>query len=358
MCKKPEPTILQREMTKKTLNDWLIVPGLGGIGLACITSYSSLAHGNYLNFAENAIMSGIFWTILANGNGWINDQVDKRWSWLETPIQRTVIGVLTTLIYTVLSALIVMYLILEFYYNVDFFGIIKDRGIMELLAAPLIITAVIALWLHGRSFLMSWRQSAIDVEKLKSENLKSQFESLKSQVNPHFLFNSLNALSSLVYDNQDRAVEFIQELSKVYRYVLDHQNDEVVQLSDELAFLKSYVYLNKIRFGDNLNVEYQGLDSVNQKWMIPPVALQMLMENVLKHNEISKDNHLNVVVCLQDDRISIQNNINPLQSRKEDSSGLGLNNIKARYKLLTDKSVEITESPEFAVTLPLLTVES
>ena len=204
---------------------------------------------------------------------------------------------------------------------------------------------------------MEWRQAAIDVERLKSENLKSKFESLKSQVNPHFLFNSLNALSSLVYSDQDKATDFIQKLSEVYRYVLDHQNDEVVSLSEELDFVKSYIYLNQIRFGKNLTVDYRNFDNISTACMIPPVAVQMLVENCLKHNEVSKECPLNIELKLERDSLTVTNNLNPLTVPKQDAGGLGLSNIKARFGMMSDKEVRIEKTDStFAVVLPLLSI--
>ena len=103
--------------------------------------------------------------------------------------------------------------------------------------------------MHGRGFLIAWRQAAIDNEKLKTEQVAIQYNSLKNQVNPHFLFNSFNALSSLVYEDQDKAVEFIRKLSQVYRYVLDRKDEEVVPVEEELSFASNFIFLQKIRFG-------------------------------------------------------------------------------------------------------------
>jgi LytS/YehU family sensor histidine kinase len=262
-------------------------------------------------------------------------------------------------VYTIIASLIIIYIFVTFWYGYDFWKLLQAGRLNQSLMIPLFITVIFALWGHGQAFLIEWRQAAIDVERLKTENLKSKFESLKSQVNPHFLFNSLNALTNLVYADQDRAAEFIQKLSEVYRYVLDHQNDEVVSLKEEMDFLKSYVYLNQIRFGKNLSVTYENLDGWNEEWMVPPVALQMLMENALKHNEISTDFPLHVRVCLADNRLLISNNINPITHPKRDSSGLGLSNIKERFAMMTDEQVVVEKSADqFSVQIPLLTVQS
>ncbi len=259
-------------------------------------------------------------------------------------------------LFTVVASLIVLFLYIELYHGASFVKSIKATGFFRAIAIPLIITTIIALWGHGREFLLSWRESAVDVERLKTENLKSKFESLRSQVNPHFLFNSLNALSSLVYADQGKAVNFIQKLSEVYRYVLDHQNDEVVDLQTEVTFLESYVFLNTIRFGNNFKVNYVDLDDL-RTYSIPPVALQMLVENCIKHNEISKEFPLIIEVRKENETIVVENNLNPIDIPKRDSNGLGLSNIISRYELLSDRKVGVEKSDtKFSVRLPLLTI--
>ena len=340
---------------KEHLMEWLVVPIIGGFSIGIFFALNDLKAGDYGNFLEASIISTIFWIVLGNGNSVIIHFIDKRWTWLEAPIRRTIIGLIAMLGFTAVASLVVLYIYVEFYFGVNFIDVVRSQGIMSMLMTPLIITIVVSFWLHGQSFFISWRQAAIDVERLKTENMESRFESLRNQVNPHFLFNSLNALSSLVYVDQDRAVDFIQKLSEVYRYVLDHQNDEVVPLEDELRFLKSFVYLNKIRFGANFKVEYKNLIDIDQ-WSVPPVALQMLLENCIKHNEVSNDRPLQISISMEDNTIQVINNRNPVENLA--SSGLGLDNIRSRYEILSDEKVKIEESEsDFKVVLPLLKLE-
>ncbi|MEO9967975.1 MAG: histidine kinase [Reichenbachiella sp.] len=344
---------------KEIINSWITIPFLGGLLISLIYDFDELVAGEYLKFFQSLMVSFSFWTLLANGNNIIIYLIDRRWAWLEHPIKRAVIGTAGMLIYSPLASLLVIFCYVEFVLGIDFGVVLENRGVLSLIAVPMGITVIISLWGHGRGFFLEWRQAAIDIERLKNENLRSKFESLKSQVNPHFLFNSLNALTSLVYADQGKAVQFIQKLSEVYRYVLDHQNDEVVSLKEEVEFLKSFVFLNKIRFGDNLEVIYRELDTFSPEESIPPVTLQMLIENCIKHNEISMQNNLRIEIERIDDTIVVQNNINPIKTAKQDSSGLGLNNIIARYDMLSAKKVEVTESPStFIVSVPILTFES
>ncbi len=337
-----------RQKFRTRLINWFIIPVFGGMLVGYLT-----CDEDFSDFWSASIISATFWLVLSEGNGYMATLVDKQVTWLENPIKRFIIGIVVLMIYTTLASLIILYIYLELYYDADFFKYM-NRGWIENLKIPMMITLFIALLLHSKEFLMSWRQVAINNEKLISENLASQYESLKSQVNPHFLFNSLNALSSLVYSNQDKAVQFIRKLSEVYRYVLDHQMDEVVSLKDEIEFVESFVFLNKIRFGENLRVNIVGFDGLKEGDMIPPLAIQMLLENCFKHNVVSKADNLEVEISLENDHVVVKNNLNP-KKVMEDSSGLGLNNIISRYKFLTEKPVEVNQDEtHFIVKIPLI----
>jgi hypothetical protein len=205
----------------------------------------------------------------------------------------------------------------------------------------------------NEKYLKISQQLAIDSERLKKEVLVTEFESLKNQVNPHFLFNSLNVLAELVYEAQEDAVKFISELANIYRYVLDCKQKEVIALSDELKFIKSYAFLLKIRFEENLNIAIRLPELANV--LIPPITLQLLIENAIKHNIVSFDNPLNLDIYIEGDYLVIQNNIQ-LRRQHENSTGLGLNNIISRYSFLTNKVVHILNNgSDFIVKVPLLT---
>lgn len=343
---------------KSKLKEWLIIPIIGSIAITLTKDYDDVIALRYLNIIEDFLISFTFWIVLGNGNAIIIYYIDKKWTWLEHTLKRVIIGLVVMLVYTTLASTIVLYSFIELYLDKDFLGIVNQQGIIGILWIPMLITTLVSFWLHGQGFLVAWRQSAIDVERLKTENLNSKFESLKSQINPHFLFNSLNALSALVYESQEDAVKFIHQLSSVYRYVLDHQNEELVPLSKELEFLKSYIHLHGIRFGDHFTVTLKDLDHVDSDSLIPPVTLQMLVENAIKHNEISKEHQLHIVIEKKNKTILIRNNCNQITTPKRDSTGLGLNNITARYALLSKKNVVIeTKDNEFSVTIPILKIE-
>jgi LytS/YehU family sensor histidine kinase len=214
-----------------------------------------------------------------------------------------------------------------------------------------IITIIISLILHSREFLLRGRQATLDKEIHQKESIRARYETLKSQVSPHFLFNSLNALTNLVYEDQDKAVKFIKQLSEVYRYVLDTRDKEVVTLEEERKFLRSYLFLQQIRFGDKLKLKVE-LDGIQT--LVAPLVLQMLVENAIKHNVVSEADPLHIRIFSQDGYIVVENDLQRKSALVNDSPRLGLDNIAKRYEFLSDKKVEVIQNGKFIVKLPII----
>lgn len=300
----------------------------------------------------NVLVSILVWVFLAKGNGYIVDYLNKRISWVETPVTRVVVGMVAMLIYT-----IVAFGVLITWANWYFF----DQDPVEVLlriepysfVSAILITLIISMFIHGRAFYLNWKKALLREEKLKNESLRSRYESLKNQVNPHFLFNSLNVLSNLVYDDQEKAVAFIRKMADVYRYVLEKKDQELVDLEEELKFVKSYVYLQKIRFGENFDLK---ISTEGAKGFVPPLAVQLLVENAIKHNIVSEARPLSVRVIISDGEITVENNIQ--EKRSKDSTGIGLSNLKARYDFLSDKPMVVhNDQKQFKVILPILQMQ-
>jgi LytS/YehU family sensor histidine kinase len=190
--------------------------------------------------------------------------------------------------------------------------------------------------------------------KVQKENLQSQFEVLKQQVNPHFLFNSLNVLTSLIKIDPDLAESFTERLSKVYRYVLENKEKDVVSLSTELEFLNAYLFLLEIRFMNKISIEIR-IDKSYYDYQILPIAIQLLIENAIKHNTFSKLDPLKIEIFVDDQqKLNIINNLN-IRETKFVSTGVGLENISRRYALVSDKKPEFSKTKEhFIAKLPLL----
>ncbi|NJN43119.1 MAG: histidine kinase [Flammeovirgaceae bacterium] len=327
------------------LTGYLLMAGFGMTYLLC-PGCRDLGY----NYLVISLYSSSIWIFLWIGNSTLSHWLDQKISWVTSPVKRFIVGIISLSTYTVVA----LYLIVEFFritFDVD-----VSEDLRWIFISSLCITFLITLFMHGREFLSNWKQAALDAERLKKESFQAQFESLRSQVNPHFLFNSLNALSNLVHENPDKAVLFIKKLSEVYRYVLDTRDREVVPIQEEIEFLNSYIYLQQIRFGEKLkfSVSLNGLDST-----VAPLSLQMLIENAIKHNIISEQQHLHIELSSEADFLVVKNNLQPKQGKKEESHGYGLENIKRRYAYLSERKVEVkAEDGSFIVKLPKLDVPS
>jgi sensor histidine kinase YesM len=208
-------------------------------------------------------------------------------------------------------------------------------------------------------FINQNKNTQLEAQELKKKNIEAQFEILRNQVNPHFLFNSLNVLSSLVHENPDLASDFIERLSKVYRYLLNNQNQKLIELKEEISFLQSYLFLLSVRYPDNLKTSVEIPADYLDKYLIPPATLQILIENVIKHNIVSVKKPLKIKISNNHGNyLTITNNLQE-KINKEPSTSVGLSNIVERYKFLTQQEVIIEKNNnEFKVRVPLLDKKS
>jgi two-component system, LytTR family, sensor kinase len=258
-------------------------------------------------------------------------------------VYQTLVSILFTLLVTILVDYVYCYLILG-----------KEKPLLFLgFRIALIPTIIITLLYESVYFFESWKQNVKQTEALARENVQSQLETLKNQLDPHFLFNSLNTLASLIDDENKPAQEYLDRLSDVYRYVLINKEKNTVTLEEEMQFLDAYIYLNKVRFRENLQIEKQ-ISTQTYHQQIAPLSLQMLIENAIKHNIISKDKPLKIKISEQEGYLEIENNV---QEKKtfEKSTKVGLQNIINRYQLLSNKQVEVIKNADFfKVKIPLL----
>lgn len=225
----------------------------------------------------------------------------------------------------------------------------------EITIAIFIICVVIILNIidFGIVLMNQWRYSLLQAEKYKKESAEFEFEMLQAQINPHFLFNSLNTLSSLVYEDADRSAEFIRKLSDVYRHVLDNRQKELISIREELRFIESYIFLLELRFEKKLKIEMGiGDDVMDRK--IAPLTLQMLIENAVKHNIVSAKRPLKIQVFNNEKYIIIENPLQP-KAIKEQGSQMGLHNISSRYRALCGQEIIINdENDTFIVKVPII----
>ena len=237
--------------------------------------------------------------------------------------------------------------------GVSFSTFLSKEQLSNYLVA-IILTFIVTLAFHAFYFYKAYAESKVKEQKIIAGTASAQFESLKNQIDPHFLFNSLNVLSSLIEENPENAQRFTTSLSKIYRYVLEQKDKELVSVSEELAFAKTYMNLLKMRFENSITYELpEGFDNPDAK--VVPLSLQLLLENTIKHNVVSEKKPLHIKIYIENNYLIVENN---LQKKEvlQDRRGVGLQNIVNRYGLISERKMLIEESPEFfKVKIPILT---
>jgi two-component system, LytTR family, sensor kinase len=228
---------------------------------------------------------------------------------------------------------------------------------IQINAASFVSFIAIAGMYESMRYSILWKNTLVEKEQLEKENLVSQLEGLRNQVNPHFLFNSLNTLIQIIPENPDTAIRFVRQLSKVYRYILEIKDCSVTSLSNELEFLNAYIFLLKERFGDNLNIQTAEniLEEGQCDYQIVPLALQIVLENAIKHNIISTEKPLNIDIFIENGtKLIVKNNLQR-KNQVQEGTGTGLQNINNRYQLVSGKQIDVIVTPQyFTVVLPLL----
>ena len=321
-------------------------------------SFSAPPWRNLKDYTISVVIGFSYAAGLWFANAYTADLLNIRAGWSEQPIRRLLFTVGTSL----LASLLVIVLVGEGYAVLLFhqkLGYTLRHNFLGRSVIPLASTVVISLFMHSRSFLLAWREATVRAERLEKETAVARLDSLRRQVDPHFLFNSLNALTSLVEENDPaRAVRFIRQLSQVYRYVLDNQSQELVPLGEEWQFAEAYVYLQKTRLGEALHARLAlPPPAALAGFYLPPLALQLLLENALKHNAAYQAEPLclRVEVDAAAATLTVRNTLRPRRLPANEASGRGLANLRARYAFLTQLPVAAGPvADEFVVTLPLL----
>ncbi len=249
------------------------------------------------------------------------------------------------------SGIASVYIVTTIFNNVT----IDDKVVIKL---ALMFAMRINLFLHCINGIVWYinqnKQKDLENEEFRRISSQAELQAIKNQINPHFLFNNLNVLSSLVMNKNEDAPKFIDAFSSVYRYILNNQDVEMIKLEKELEFINPYIFLLKKRFGEGLHFEINISDNYMNHYIVP-VALQLLIENSIKHNIVSTKRPLTVTVEISPaGYLTVKNNLQ-LKQHKEPSKNWGLNNINQRFKLLTDKEIQINQTVDsFIVDIPLI----
>lgn len=334
----------------KPLNTIQFIAANAGISLLILIVFFRDAFNSTSNF-----FIGLLWSFAIVTTQWmgpiiIHLYLDKRIKWMDKPLTRSLIELVSLVIWSVTAFTIVqsvMYYILHGLSPVESFSAISGS---------LLITFLIALFLSvlftAIGFFMAWRRSVLKEAQLSTEMMSYKYEALKNQINPHFLFNSFNVLSDLVYTDQEQAVKFIRQLSNMFHYVLRSRDKELVPLKEELDFIDSYISLLKTRFGDKIKIDISA-GSIDG-YLVVPVTIQQLIENAVKHNEVSDKYPLTVSLKREGSYLVISNPVR-LKQTGEESEKTGLRNIIQQYSYFTTEELEIKNTGStFTVKVPLL----
>jgi len=218
------------------------------------------------------------------------------------------------------------------------------------------ITIIVVILMEGIYFFRNWRETILATERLMKENAESQLANLRSQLDPHFLFNSLNVLTGLIRQDPKKAETFVEDFARVYRHMLEVNNRMVVPLEEELDFAKQYLRLQQIRFKEGLQV-YWNLEAMHADSYLPPLSLQELISNAIKHNVVHESQPLVLDIEVGSKFLEVRNTYN-LRSDQRESTGLGLENIRERYRLLQQKEPEFSQKNGLYIArLALLEIE-
>lgn len=295
----------------------------------------------------------LYFTFIAfaiwQGNRYLLFRLRLRFSWLSQPMYKVMALVVSNIFYTIPISVGLMTMWYEFAGHTP-----TDWDVIYKATALCVVCVVFITHTYETVFLIqSWGSDKSKSEQMERAKVQAELEALKNQIDPHFMFNSLNTLSYLIEHNSDKAKLFNDNLAEVYRYILSNKERNLVLLSEELLFAEKYFSLLQIRFGDAVSLAVKS-SVPHDEYLIPPISLQILLENAIKHNEFSDQHPLKITITIADGEAVITNELRP-KNNSERSSRIGLNNLNERYKLITDR--EMTQrvgNSEFSVELPLL----
>jgi len=311
------------------------------------------------NFILSFAISALYSFFLGIGNGLLNDFLNKKIPWSEATTKRAVISIISILVANFILVYLCNYINFVIFQKAatpaEFFS--GKYNFMNWFMVN--IALLISAFLHAKGFMEELKKTSkkeVVEQKLIATSANAQFESLKNQLDPHFLFNSLNVLSSLIDENPKQAQNFTASMSKIYRYVLEQKDKELVTVEDEIEFAKTYCDLLKTRFEDSVDFIFE-VNKEDYRRYVVPLSLQLLLENCIKHNFATSSKPLIIKIFSENDILCIENNLQEREQMKE-SAGIGLANIVQRYSLLTKRNVFIEKSEDyFKVKLPVLSVK-
>jgi len=312
------------------------------------------------SFSLREFILNVFYGIVIGGSislsGYLSHVVISKSDVESKPLQTYVILLVAVFIYITIDVFVINTLWYRFVYHIPFEKIYTSTGIVITSISTIFIGLIIFFIILSKIYMQKFIDSQKETQQAVQEAELARFETLKSQINPHFLFNSLNALSTLIHVDTKKADEFISKLSGIYRYVLNHQDADLVHVAKEMDFAKDFADLQAIRFTNNFTMEMEEFTGGNNL-MIIPLSLQLLLENVFKHNIISQHKKVHISIRFQGNYLVISNNKTMTKEVKV-SHGVGLSNIMNRYAVVCDRHCIIEDTKDsFTVKLPLVDVD-
>ncbi|WP_313156721.1 sensor histidine kinase [Sphingobacterium multivorum] len=288
----------------------------------------------------------------------VHDKLNKFLTWKDSPTERLLLETVINLFAVLFINLLLEYLISKYYFgpqNVTIAPSLEEkRGMIQNITISVLIALMIMGINIGSHLITNWKNESMRAAKLDQVILETELQSLKLQIDPHFVFNNLSVLSEIILEDQQLGYEYAENFSKIYRYLLVNSKKDIISLEEELNFLNSYIFLIKNRFGDGVNFEIN-VNPAKRNCQLPPLTLQLLVENALKHNQTNKRKPLKIKVYTNaQNQLVVENILIPIENVSE-SSGIGIANIIKRYDLLSNLKLQIkNDGKTFNVILPLL----
>jgi sensor histidine kinase YesM len=328
------------------------------IVFAAITLVFFIIHyffGHTINTAlvrETLITNAVFSYAFYFANLFLVELLDKWMPWNPKPFKRAIIGTILTIIVNFIIVCLAITFVTMYAYGGDADYIFTNKGKGNVIITFVIVTFITMIF-YTAGFFKEVQEQKLLNEKLRKEKISAQLNALKSQIDPHFLFNSFNVLSGLIDENPQQAQKFLSGLSKIYRYVLENRNEDLVSLGDELKFANQYLALQKIRFENSINLDLNVEESL-MEMQIPALSLQLLLENAVTHNRFDTNSPLHISIESIDQVLVVGNNKQE-RNKLASGNGIGLKNIKERYQLQKINGFKIEDIDQsFIVHLPLI----
>jgi sensor histidine kinase YesM len=347
----PTNTALNKIKLNDALFQWLLVP-VFGITIPLATQMVDHEKFNHWQIKLSYLYTiGVAWVIY-HGNKYLHASVRNYFNWYKKPAKKLAVMLFVIIFYTVPVSV----LLLAGWYAIFENGIINWNVISSACIIILICVLFVAHVYETAFIVMESETEIVKNAQLNQAKAEAELEALKNQIDPHFIFNSLNTLSHLIENDSSKAKLFNDHLADVYRYILQNKARDLVLLSEEIAFIEDYFSLIKIRFEESISLDMQIDEADMQAYLIPPISLQTLVENAIKHNEYDERYPLVIQIRKENKHLVVSNRLRKKLSSRS-SSKIGLKNLQDRYELITGKTIEIQEDEEnFVVILPILSL--